>query len=140
MQCQVCQKTVQPGLYSLRLECKHWAHIKCLSKFPDNFQTCPGCLGLVDRNVQRYVEEEPDSYNGRDYIQQPLSDSYFNSISVALSAKKEPFKWIAEKTPLDWIRDEKGYGLQRLIASGVRFQHFLCSFHPIPFELFVHSF
>ena len=125
MQCQVCQKTVSPGLYALRIECKHWVHTRCLSKFPENFQKCPGCLGLVDANVPRYVEEEPDSHNGRDFVQQPLSDSYFNSFSVALSAKKEPFKWIAEKVPLDWIRDDKGYGLQRLIASGVKFEHFL---------------
>ncbi len=123
MQCQVCQKTVQPGLYAIRIECKHWCHVRCLKGYPDNFQSCPGCLGLVDVNIQRYIDAEIDSYSGRDYIAQPLVDSYINSLAIAL--KKEPFNWISEKCPLDWIRDDKGYGLQRLIASGVTFQHFV---------------
>jgi hypothetical protein len=123
--CPICQKSVQPGLYALRLECKHWNHIKCLTKYPENFQKCPSCLGLIDANVQRYVDTEPDCYKSRDYVNMPLSDSYFNSIAATLSVGKEPFKWLSERAPIDWIRDDKDYGLQRLIASGVKFEHFL---------------
>lgn len=123
--CPVCRRTVEPGLYGIRLECKHWVHSKCLDAKNPDFVQCVACKGQVDMNIPQFDVNEPDSYNGRDYVQKPLSDSYFNSFSRAMYQKKEPFKWIAEKSPLEWIIREKGYGLQRMIQSGVRFDDFM---------------
>jgi hypothetical protein len=109
----------------MRLECKCWTHTKCLAKYPENFEKCPRCLGLVDTNIQRYNDKEADSFGGRDYIKEPLPDSYFTSFKRSVSRNKEPFKWIAERSPLDWIINEKGYGLQQMISAGVSFQDFM---------------
>lgn len=123
--CPSCRRTVEPGLFGVRLECKHWVHAKCLDLKNPDFVNCAACKGEVNLNIPQFDKNEVDSISGRDYIKQPLSDSYFTSFSRAIYQKKEPFKWLADKTPLEWIIKEKGYGLQKLIQSGVRFDDFM---------------
>lgn len=123
--CPVCRRSVEPGLYGVRLECKHWVHPKCLDTKNPDFVNCAVCKGEVDLNIPQFDKDEVDSINGRDYIQKPLSDSYFTTLSRTYYKNKEPFKWIAEKSPLEWIIKEKGYGLQKMISSGVRFEDFI---------------
>ena len=124
-ECPVCRRSVEPGLHALRLECTHWVHAKCLNSKTPDFVKCAACKGEVNMNIPQFDEKEADSVNGRDYVQQPLSDSYFTSFNRTLYKNKEPFKWIHDKTPLHWIIKEKGYGLQKLIQSGVRFEDFM---------------
>ena len=119
--CPSCRKTVEPGLHGIQLECKHWVHPKCLDRKSPDFERCAACKGDVNLNVPQFDETEPDSIDGRDYVQNPLSDSIF----TRLLRKGEPFKWIADKTPLSWLIQEKGFGLQRMIMSGVRFEDFM---------------
>ncbi len=120
LQCPKCRLLVEPGLFGV-----HWVHAKCLdSKNPD-FDNCASCKGEVNLNIPQFDSNEIDSIDGRDYIQKPLSDSFFTHFSRALSQKKEPFKWISEKSPLEWIIKEKGFGLQKIIQSGIRFEDFL---------------
>ena len=121
--CPSCRYAVEPGLYGIRLECGHWTHTKCLDSANPNFDKCAACSGLVNLNIPQFLADEPDSYNGRDYVQKPLSDSIFTAISTRMS--KEPFKWIADKVPLTWMIREQEYGLQRMLSAGVRFEDFV---------------
>jgi hypothetical protein len=123
--CPVCRRAVQPGLHGIRLECKHWVHAKCMNLKEPDFVKCAACKGEVNMNIPQFDENEVDSINGRDYVQKPLSDSFFTTFSRAYYKNKEPFKWIAEKSPIEWIIKEKGYGIQKMIQSGVRFEDFL---------------
>lgn len=123
LSCPTCRKTVEPGLFGMRLECNHWVHGKCLDKENPDFEKCAACKGEVDLNIPQFDKDEPESVSGRDYIREPLSNSYFTSLKR--SVNKEPFKWLSEKSPLEWIIKEKGYHLQKMIQSGVLIDDFL---------------
>ncbi len=109
----------------MRLECKHWVHPKCLDQKSPDFESCVACKGEVKLNIPMVDETEPDAIGTRDYIQQPLSNSFFTTFTRHLAAKKEPFKWIMEKSPLEWMIRDKGFGLQMMIQAGVTFDDFI---------------
>lgn len=112
--CSVCSKTVEAGLHVIRLECKHWVHTKCIdSKNPD-FETCSRCKGQIGEL------QDPGSYNGHDYVQNPVAP-----YKIQKMWKSEPYCWLREHRPIDWIVNDRGYGLHRLIASGVTMDDFL---------------
>jgi hypothetical protein len=106
--CSVCAKTVEAGLHTIRLECKCWVHTKCLDNDNPDFEKCARCKGQIGEL------RDPGSYNGHDYVQNPVAPYRIQKLW-----KSEPFCWLREHKPLDWIVNDRGYGLHRLIASGV---------------------
>jgi len=123
-ECPVCRTTVPPGLHGIRLECSHWVHTKCLDKKDPDFEQCASCKGDVDLNVPMVDANEPSCIDGRDYVQQPLaSESYFSSLRAQRS---DPvFAWLAERKPVEWMIRNQGYGLQRMLKTGVKMDDFL---------------
>ena len=119
-ECPSCRKTVPPGMYGIRLECSHWVHTKCLDKKEPDFEKCAACKGDVDLNVPMVDAEEPTCIDGRDYVLEPVeSDSYFTS------KRGEPFSWLAQKKPIEWMIHNQGYGLQRMLQAGVKLDDFV---------------
>lgn len=122
--CPKCRIEVKElGINGTRLECGHYVHTKCLGNSPD-FVSCDACKGLVNMELPVFDPSEPDAYNGRDYVNQPLADSFFNQFSN-LFKRGEPFTWIRDGVPMEWMIKTKGFGLQRMIAAGVRLEDFL---------------
>lgn len=117
--CSVCQKSVGPGLFGIRIECGHWIHTKHLDKKNPDFEQCPACKGDVDLNVPLVDEKEPLSINGRDYVKEPVTDSLFTLKSG------EPFTWLKEHKPIGWMIHEKGFGLQKMLQYAVCMNDFL---------------
>ena len=117
--CSYCDKIVTPGLFDIRLECGCSVHPNCLDPKNPNFETCrkyPNCKTVT-------ILEEPESIDGRDYINNPP-----NNLGIVARMKrvvtKEPFISIAKKTSVPLLK-EKGYHLQRCIADGVLIDDFL---------------
>ena len=126
MNCPKCRKIVPQGLHGIRLECGHSMHTKCLDKLNPDFAQCSACKGEVDLSVPLVDANEPTTYNGRDYVLDPLpkaSDSLFSRLRGARTA--EPWIWLAEHKPIEWMIQNHGYGLQRMLASGVGMGDFL---------------
>lgn len=122
--CPTCRKTVPAGLFGIRLECSHWVHTKCLDKQNPDFEKCSACKGEVDLSVPLVDVNEPTSFEGRDYVMNPpkVSDSLFTRL---LSRKPaEPWIWLKEHKAIDWMIQEKGHHLQKMIASGVTMSDF----------------
>lgn len=117
--CSVCQKTVSPGLYGMRIECGHWIHTKHLNKKNPDFEKCPACKGEVDTSAPLIDEQEPLSIEGRDYVKDPPSQGYFKSKSG------EPFCWLKKHKPIGWMVHEKQFGMQKMLQSGVTMDDFL---------------
>jgi len=113
--CAYCNKEVQIGLYAIQLGCKHYVHSKCLDKKNPNFDICS------ERCGEKIVAEEPISINGRDYITNPPSASILNIFTVA----KEPFNFFKEKKTIDYIKNQKGYHLQKLLSCNVTIDTFI---------------
>lgn len=70
-------------------------------------------------------KEEPYAIDGRDYIAQPLPNSFFVNLIKRGFTTKEPFTWLNERKPVEWLIHEKKHGLQKLIMAGVRIEDFL---------------
>jgi hypothetical protein len=119
--CPTCSKTVEAGLYGMKLECNHWVHTKCMDKSNPNFEKCGNCLSSPPNSSPQASSMEADSLDGRDYIANPVSSAGWMYKLI----KKEPFIWLQEHKKLQWIMNEKGYGLQKLIQSGVSINDFL---------------
>jgi len=111
--CAYCSKEVTVGLYSIKLECNHYVHSKCLDKKNPNFKICS------DKCGEKVVEEEPISINGRDYVMNPPSFSILNIFT------KEPFTWFKEQKSIYFIKDQKGYNLQKLLSCNVTVDTFI---------------
>lgn len=116
--CPTCFKNVEAGLYGIKLECNHWVHTQCLDKKDPNFEKCGKCLSPTPSSSS---SSEPDAIDGRDYIANPVETAGW----VYRLIKKEPFTWLQERKNLQWIMNEKKYGLQKLIQSGVSIDDFL---------------
>lgn len=120
--CPSCRKTVQAGILGMRLDCGHWVHTNCLPKKDPDFDKCVACKGEVDLSTPLVDINEPLSFNGHDYVQNPVdrpSSSWFGQ------KKGDPFHWLAEKKPLEWIIQEKGFNLQRMLHAGVTMDDFV---------------
>jgi len=117
--CPTCSKTVEAGLYGMKLECNHWIHTKCLDKANPNFEKCGKCLLSPPSGTK--LSLEADALDGRDYIANPVNSAGWMYKLI----KKEPFIWLQDHKNLQWIMNEKGYGLQKLIQAGVSINDFL---------------
>jgi hypothetical protein len=115
--CPSCYKTVEAGLHGMKLECNHWVHTKCLDKKEPNFEKCSACLSSTSSSPS----QELDAIDGRDYISNPVSSASW----VYKAFVKEPFTWLREHKKLEWIMNEKKYGLQKLLQAGVCIEDFL---------------
>lgn len=119
--CPTCSKTVEAGLYGMKLECNHWIHTKCLDKANPNFEKCGKCLSSPQNSTLQTSSGEVDALDGRDYIANPVNSAGWMYKLI----KKEPFIWLQDHKNLQWIMNEKGYGLQKLIQAGVSINDFL---------------
>ena len=64
--CSICRedfnKRVDPVCY---LDCMHWFHVDCVTRWLDNKRNCPCCKGpvtLVSKTIVRNREEEMVEY------------------------------------------------------------------------------
>jgi hypothetical protein len=120
--CPSCYKTVEAGLHGMKLECNHWVHTKCLDKKEPNFEKCNMCLSSSSSpSSSSFSPYDHDAIDGRDYISNPVSSASW----VYKAFVKEPFTWLREHKKLEWIMNEKKYGLQKLLQAGVCIEDFL---------------
>jgi hypothetical protein len=114
MNCSYCFTEVKADIFGLKIDCGHWVHTNCLNKKDPDFDNCPECKGEV-----KLVEP----CASRDYISEPLPDSWWNNIKISL--KKEPFTFLGQKMSIRNLIIQKRYGLQKLLESGVTINDFL---------------
>jgi hypothetical protein len=117
MNCSYCFKVVNAGLYGIKLNCGHWVHSKCLNKKEPDFDNCAECKGEI-------TLKEPLPNNKRDYINEPLADSWWLTFKKT-AWKKEPFTFLNEQIPIRELILQKQYGLQKLLEAGVTIDDFL---------------
>ena len=116
--CSVCRGEVNPGA-SIRHECQHWSHTKCLTDLcGDNidFDSCPACTGSVTR-------KEPVPDDGIDYV----VDYRPKSAISGLFKRGVPqcVQLLNQKVPIENVIFEHDFGLQHLIRDGVVIDDFL---------------
>lgn len=130
MNCSVCSKTVSAGLYGIKMldaSCGHWVHtVTCMDQKDLDFERCLRCKGSIVQ--EPVVWEEPLGINGVDYVEFSTGESsIFSSIkqSITRAKTKEPFTWLQERKDIQWMKNEKHYGLQHMIQAGVTIEDFI---------------
>jgi hypothetical protein len=134
--CVVCREPVGLG-DSIQHKCLHRTHGLCLRNSlttgeKPNFNKCPHCEGKIDVTSQLIPEHEPSNYNGRDYIENPLtSTSLFSRVKNATKGwakvDKEDtedlvylFSLGPKECPIGWLIGKKqDMGLHRMLAEGI---------------------
>lgn len=118
--CPICNVTVTANIHGMKLDCGHWVHTKCLDKKNPNFVQCTvNCNG----NNTNEREELPAT-DKNDYVLNPPNRTK-NYVLGLFKKKDECYGWLAEKKPIKWMIQDKGYGLQRLLEAGVSINHFI---------------
>lgn len=140
--CPVCSKSITGDLHTLSLKCGHKVHSLTCFNEKHGFLKCAACLGIKMENIEakRKVNlfKEPPCLEGRDYIAYPLpySTSIISSLLtiplISNPKKKEPFCWLTEHKSIDWIQNEKQFGLQKMLRSGVTIDDFLSNGYEWP--------
>ena len=141
--CVICREPVDLA-GSIAHKCSHRTHGLCLKNLcseqntkPD-FHKCPHCLGLVDVNEPLLPESEPDNFQGRDYVVNPLEKPPAFSKLKKLTRnwtrvdkdETEDLVYLLslgpQECPMDWLmRNKEQMGLQRLLAEGIQIDDLL---------------
>jgi len=131
---------------SIQHKCLHRTHGLCLRQKAQergeqvDLYKCAACKGHVNLNEPLLPANEPDTYRGVDYIENPVqSTSVFSRVKKAtknwVNVNKEDTEDVhyliglgPQACPVDWlIRTKENMGLQRLLAEHVTIDDMLAS-------------
>ena len=135
--CCICHKTVKPGLSIRHSICNHMTHGHCMDQVNPNFELCALCEQAGMNEEPEFCTnmrdpQQPRTFEGRDYIEDPLldQDSLVSRVgSYVWNRKKsgvvDPKELLGQALPLKHLVAEYGCTLQFMLANRVTIYDFL---------------
>lgn len=121
--CPLCSTRVQLNGLSMKLDCGHLVHTKCMDQDNPDFEKCKTeCKGRNNDTI-----DEPDSWNGHDYIAEPSPPSFTTTWRQIFKGSPilDLMAFGPKKCPVESLIVDHGYPLQRILAEGGNIRLFL---------------
>lgn len=124
-ECPVCFKSVSKGLSITHEVCGHMTHGHCMDQTNPDFDRCVNCQSGSTLQVSN-APSSPRSFQGRDYIGDPMMDSAGILASLSGMLKRNPAKeLLAKGKSLKHLKAQHDAHLQYMLHHGVTIDDYL---------------